>query len=179
MMVLAAEARAQADAAGYSAVETLRDGRQVEIRALQANDGDGLKGAIAHLSSDSLYRRFFGPKRFFSDKEVAHFMNVDFVKHVALVAVADATIVAGGRYFVVAPGIAEVAFAIVDEYQGRGLGTALLRHLIALARRAGLRELVAHVLPDNRPMLSVFAKCGLRARTLREGDAVKVTLELS
>jgi GNAT superfamily N-acetyltransferase len=179
MMMLAADPRTQADASNYSAVERLRDGRQVEIRALQPNDVDGLKSAIAHISLESLYRRFFGPKRFFSDKEVAHFMNVDFVKHVALVATADAEIVAGGRYFVVAPGAAEVAFAIVDEYQGQGLGTALLRHLISIARKAGLKELVAHVLPDNRPMLSVFSKSGLRVRTGREHDAVKVTLELS
>ena len=178
MTMLAAEPHAQADAADYAAVERLRNGRKVEIRALQPNDADGLQEAIARMSSDSLYRRFFGPKRFFSDKEVAHFVNVDFINHVALVAVADAAIVAGGRYFVVAPGAGEVAFAIVDEYQGQGIGTALLRHLIAIARRAGLKELTAYVLPDNRPMLSVFEKCGLHVRTQREDGAVKVTLEL-
>lgn len=173
-----AEPRAQADAAGYAVVERLRDGRQVEIRALKPTDVDGLKEAVERLSSESLYRRFFGPKRSFSEKEVAHFMNVDFVKHVALVAVAGATIVAGGRYFVVAPGSAEVAFAIADEYQRKGLGAALLRHLIAIARSAGLNRLVADVLPDNRAMLSVFAKCGVSVRTRREDGAVKVTLEL-
>ena len=179
MTMLAAKPRTQADAADYAAVERLRNGRQVEIRALQPNDVDGLTEAIARMSSDSLYRRFFGPKRFFSDKEVAHFVNVDFIDHVALVAVADAAIVAGGRYLVVAPGAGEVAFAIVDEYQGQGLGTALLRHLMAIARRAGLKELTAHVLPDNRPMLSVFEKCGLHVRTCREDGVVKVTLDLS
>jgi GNAT superfamily N-acetyltransferase len=178
MMIPSAEPRAQADAAGYSALERLRDGRQVEIRALKPTDVDGLKGVIERMSSESLYRRFFGPKRSFSEREVAYFMNVDFVQHVALVVVADAAIVAGGRYFVVAPGAAEVAFAIVDEYQRKGLGAALLRHLIAIARSAGLNRLVANVLPDNRAMLSVFAKCGLSVRTRREDGAVKVTLEL-
>lgn len=174
-----AEPRAQADAAGYAALESLRDGRQVEIRALKPTDVDGLKRAIERISSESLYRRFFGPKRSFSEKEVAYFVNVDFVKHVALVVVADTAIVAGGRYFVVAPGSAEVAFAIIDDYQRQGLGAALLRHLIAIARSAGLKRLVADVLPDNKAMLAVFAKCGLGVRTRREDGVVKVTLELS
>jgi RimJ/RimL family protein N-acetyltransferase len=182
-MTLAAETRGSFDPAGYSATETLRDGRQVEIRALRPADEDGLKAAVARISSKSLYRRFFGPKRFFSEKEVAHFVNVDFVTHVALVAVADdhgqPAIVGGGRYVVVRPGAAELAFAIVDEYQGLGLGAAMLRHLIAIARRTGLTELVASVLPDNRPMLAVFEKSGLPVSTRREHGAVNVTLGLS
>src|ERR1044071_9082699 len=119
-MTPVAEARGRLDPASYSVAEALRDGRQVEIRALRPTDVDGLRAAIARISSESLYRRFFGPKRFFSEKEVAHFMNVDFVAHVALVAVAGAEIIAGGRYFVTRPGAAEVAFAIVDEFQGQG-----------------------------------------------------------
>ena len=171
--------RESLDVSTYSASHALRDGRQVEIRALRPTDVDGLRAAIARISSESIYRRFFGPKRHFSEKEVAHFMNVDFVAHVALVAVADAEIIAGGRYFVTRPGAAEVAFAIVDEFQGQGLGTALLRHLIAIARAGGLNELLASVLPDNRPMLTVFERSGLRVTTRREHGAVSVTMQLS
>jgi RimJ/RimL family protein N-acetyltransferase len=183
MTALASEARGSAGAASFSVLEPLRDGRQVEIRALRPTDADGLKAAIARISSQSLYRRFFGPKRNFSEKEVAHFVNIDFVAHVALVVIADhggqPTIVGGGRYIVARPGAAELAFAIVDEYQQQGIGAALLRHLMAIARRAGLTELVASVLPDNRPMLTVFEHCGLPVRTRRERDAVIVTLQLA
>ena len=178
-MTPVAEARGRLDPASYSAAEALRDGRQVEIRALRPTDADGLKAAVARISSESLYRRFFGPKRFFSEKEVAHFTNVDFVTHIALVAVAGSEIVAGGRYFIARPGAAELAFAIVDEFQGQGLGTALLRHLIAIARSSGLNELVANVLPDNRAMLAVFQNCGLSVTTRREHGVVNVTLQLS
>jgi RimJ/RimL family protein N-acetyltransferase len=168
--------------ANYAALETLRGGRQVEIRALRPSDRDELKAAVARISSQSLYRRFFGPKRSFTEKEVAYFVNVDFVTQVALVAVAGEcdrpTIVGGSRYIVVRPGVAELAFAIVDQYQGLGLGAALLRHLVAIARRAGLRELVASVLPDNRAMLTVFEKSGLRVGTRREQGTVHVTLEV-
>ena len=142
---------------GYSEVESLRDGRSVEIRALRPEDRDGMIAAVRSMGTDSLYRRFFAVKRDFSEKETAFFVNVDFVKHVALVAVVQEdgkpVIAAGGRYIVVNEGQAEVAFAVVDRYQGQGLGTILMRHLAGIARGAGLRELVADVLPDNKHML--------------------------
>ena len=72
------------------------------------------------------------------------------------------TIVAVVRYVFVADDRAEVAFMVIDAYQGKGLGTLLLRHLTTIARSAGLRRFVAEVLSENRPMLEVFGKCGLR-----------------
>jgi ribosomal protein S18 acetylase RimI-like enzyme len=71
-----------------------------------------------------------------------------------------------------------VAFAIVDEYQGQGFGAALLRHLAAIARSAGLRELIAEVLSENAPMLKVFDRSGLCLSTKRESGVVHVTLRL-
>ena len=71
--------------ASYSAIETLREGRKVEIRAQRPQDRDGLTSAVARASNESLYRRFFGARREFSEKEVSFFLNVDFVIHVALV----------------------------------------------------------------------------------------------
>src|SRR5262249_62351362 len=96
------------EAARYSAIETTRDGRRLEIRALKPQDQTDLRAAVDRTSAQSLYRRFFGAKRSFSDKEVAFFVNVDFAKHVALVAVVEerghAAIVAGGRYILPGPG---------------------------------------------------------------------------
>ncbi len=170
------------DIAAYSAIETLRDGRRVEIRALRPEDRDDLVAAVGRTSTQSLYRRFFAVKRSFSEQETDFFLNVDFVNHVALVVVADEggrpAIVGGGRYIVVAPGQAEVAFVVVDAYQRQGVGAALMRHLAAVARGAGLEELIAEVLPDNAPMLKVFEKCGLRLGTRRDAGVVHVTLQL-
>jgi GNAT superfamily N-acetyltransferase len=90
-----------------------------------------------------------------------------------------AEIVGGGRYIVVAPGQAEVAFAVIDQYQGQGVGAGLMRHLAAIAREAGLRELTAEVLPENAPMLKVFEKSGLPVGTKREAGVVHVTMRLS
>jgi RimJ/RimL family protein N-acetyltransferase len=170
------------EAAKYSAIEKTRDGRKIEIRALKPADRDDLHAAVDRTSSQSLYRRFFGAKRHFSEKEVAFFVNVDFVGHVALVAVVEEgghpVIAAGGRYVVQQPGSAEVAFVVTDRYQGQGVGAALLRHLAAIARDAGLREFTAEVLPENIPMLKVFEKSGLKMNTKRQPGVVHITLEL-
>jgi ribosomal protein S18 acetylase RimI-like enzyme len=111
-----------------------------------------------------MYRRFFGVKRSFTTAETTFFVNVDFITHVALVVVANEggrpTIVGGGRYVVDGPGKAELALAVIDEYQGLGIGPALLRHLTAIAAECGIEELFAEVLPDNKPMLNVFARTG-------------------
>jgi GNAT superfamily N-acetyltransferase len=170
------------DAANYSAVETLRDGRQVEIRAFRPGDRADLESAVARTSVQSLYRRFFTVKRSFSEREREFFLNVDFIGHVALMAWAEESarrvIAGGGRYVVVEPGKAEVAFVVVDQYQGLGIGAALMRHLAAIARSAGLQELIAEVLPENVPMLKVFEKSGLPMTTINEHEVVQVTLRL-
>src|ERR1700688_3322310 len=139
--------------AQFSMTQTLRDGRQVEIRAQRPQDRGAMEAAVDRMSSASVYRRFFGMKREFSDKEASTFLDIDFVNQVALVVVATEGgtqyIIGGGRYVLVKPGQAEIAFAIVDEYQGQGVGGALMRHLTAVARDAGLKALIAEVLAEN------------------------------
>jgi GNAT superfamily N-acetyltransferase len=87
-------------------------------------------------------------------------------------------IAGGGRYIVSEPGRAEVAFGVDDARQGLGIASALLRHLVAIARAAGLTELHAEVLPDNAPMLKVFERCGLAIRTRRDAGVVHTALTL-
>jgi RimJ/RimL family protein N-acetyltransferase len=170
------------EAAGFSAMHTLDDGRRVEIRAIRREDRDGFVEAVGRTSADSLRRRFFVVRRYFSDQEIEFFSNVDFVRRVALAVVAEEkgrpAIVGGGRYVVLEPGRAEVAFALIDEYQGKGIGTALMRHLAAIARQAGIRELFAEVLPENVAMLNVFKKSGLNPASRHEQGTVHVKLQL-
>jgi GNAT superfamily N-acetyltransferase len=169
-------------AATYSATELLRNGRRVEIRALRPDDRSDLIAAVDRSSAQSLYRRFLGAKRHFSEQEIAFFLNVDFINHVALVAVMEdedgPIIIGGGRYVVWEPGKAEVAFAVIDQYQGQGVGSALMRHLLAIARQAGLKELTAEVLSENNPMLKVFEKTGLGLSRKRDGAVMHLVLEL-
>ena len=172
---------AMSEAAKYSAVEVLRNGRSVEIRAVEGDDGERLLEAFGRASAQTIHRRFFAVRRL-TEEQVGFFVNVDFIKHVALVVSVNENmkhpIVGGGRYVVVTPTQAEVAFAVVDEYQGQGIGAALMHHLTAIARKAGLKEFVAEVLPENAPMLKVFKSSGLPMSTKREGGVISVTLAL-
>lgn len=109
-------------------------------------------------------------------------MNIDFTSHVALIALADEdeheVIIGGGRYVVTDSGMAEIAFVTIDDYQGLGVGTLLMRHLIILARAAGLEQLVADVLPENTAMRKVFAKFGFQVRRGRDPQVVCLALPL-
>jgi GNAT superfamily N-acetyltransferase len=172
------------DPASYSATEVLRDGRKIEIRALKPQDKDALIAALGRSSPMSIFRRFLGTKRHFTEQEISFFVDVDFVNHVALVALADengrAAVIGGGRYIVLPQTTkAELAFAVVDQCQGQGLGAAIMHHLAILARNAGLEELVAEVLSSNTAMLKLFEKSGLPMSTVRESGIVHVTLQLS
>lgn len=168
--------------ATYSVRERLRDGRPIEIRALRPDDETAMLAAVDRTDPESLRRRFFAPKRGFSEKEKAFFMNIDFVNHVALVAEIDdgggPAIIGGGRYIVTAGGEAEVAFVVVDAYQGQGIGTLLTRHLTALARAAGLETLAADVLPENAAMRNVLAKAGFEIGRSNDPHVIHMTLPL-
>ena len=169
--------------AEFSTIEVLPSGQRVEIRALTPADSVDMLAAVGRTSTQSIYRRFFNVRRHFSEAEISFFLNPDFVRHVALVAVAEEggtpVIAGGGRYVVINPGQAEVAFAVVDQFQGQGIATALLRHLSSIARKAGLQEFVAEVLPENTAMLKVFEKIGLEATTRRESQTIHIVLKLS
>ncbi len=163
--------------------ELLSDGCPIEIRALRQEDEADMLAAIGQTSAQSLQRRFFVMKRHFSDKERAFFMDIDFKDHVAIVALADEAdrkaIVGGGRYIVFEPGRAEMAFVVIDAWQRRGVGSILMRHLVKIARDAGLQELTAEVLPENAAMLKVFGKFGFRPGSHRDPQTVHLELKLA
>jgi len=170
------------DLSGYSVFETLRNGRVIEIRAIKPEDREAMLKAVDRTSKESFYRRFFSSKRDFSEKEIDYFLEVDFVKHVALVVVVEeagqSIIIGGGRYIVYQPGRAELAFAVEDAYQGQGIASAIMRHLTAIARASGLDELHAEVLQGNTSMLKVFEKSGLAVSTTRDQGILHLTLRL-
>jgi RimJ/RimL family protein N-acetyltransferase len=171
------------EAINYSARVLLRDGSRVEIRALRPEDEAGMLAAIERTSAQSLQRRFFVMKRHFSEKERAFFMDVDFKDHVAIVAIAEEAgremIAGGGRYIVFEPGRAEMAFVVVDAWQGRGVGSVLMRHLDRLANDAGLQELTAEVLPENVAMRKVFEKFGFVPAPRRDPQTLHLVRKLS
>jgi GNAT superfamily N-acetyltransferase len=170
------------DFATYRADEVLRDGRRVTIRALQPLDREALSESFARTGDESRYRRFFTSKHSFSEGEIQFFVHVNFTTHVAMVAELEEAgqqiIAGGGRYVVCAPRSAEVAFMVDDAHQGLGIGSLLMRHLVACARSAGLATLVAEVLSGNSPMLKVFERAGLALQTRREAGVLHLDMRL-
>lgn len=167
----------------FTACELLRDGSQVEIRALRPEDESAMLAAIERTSAQSLQRRFFVMKRHFSEKERAFFMDIDFKNHVAIVALAEdadrKVIAGGGRYIVFETGRAEMAFVVVDAWQRRGIGPILMCHLIKLASDAGLQELTAEVLRENAAMRKVFEKFGFTPAAHQDPQTLHLVLKLS
>jgi GNAT superfamily N-acetyltransferase len=167
----------------YAAIGNLRDGREFQIRAFKAHDRTGLLAALGRSSALSVYRRFFSARRDMSERELEFFTKINFDDHVALVALVDEddepTIVGGARYIKVEAIRAEMALAVMDLYQGQGIGTALVRHLAEIARAAGIKELIAEVLSDNAAMLKVFSNSGMQASTSRRHGHVHVVLRVA
>ncbi|HSP98825.1 MAG TPA: GNAT family N-acetyltransferase, partial [Candidatus Dormibacteraeota bacterium] len=167
------------DAAGFAADRVLRDGGSIHIRAIRADDKARLLDHFARLSAQSVYFRFFRVKKRLTDDELRQFTELDFRRQVGLVATlrsdGDEQIIAVGRYaeLDVAPGQprrAEVAFAVADDHQRRGIAAVLLEHLAEVARAHGIEEFEADVLGENNGMLAVFLRSGFRVtRALEHG----------
>lgn len=148
--------------AHWEADVLLRDGRTAHIRPIGPQDADLLVEFYARVSDESKYYRFFSPMPRLSDRDVARFTQVDHVDRVAFVLTLQGRMIAVGRYDVVRPGDAEVAFLVEDQHQGRGIAQILLEHLAQAARERGVDRFVAEVLPDNVRMIQTFRDAGYR-----------------
>jgi acetyl coenzyme A synthetase (ADP forming)-like protein len=160
----------------------LRDGGTLRLRAPAAEDADTVVAFFSGLSPESLYFRFHGARTV--DQRLAEpFLDPDWVEEGVLVGTlgegADERIVALASFSRLRdPATAEVAFAVADEEQGRGIGTRLLEQLAARAADIGIRTFVAEVMPANRAMLGVFSDAGFEiGRELEEGT-IEVRLSI-
>ncbi|GLW66693.1 GNAT family N-acetyltransferase [Actinomadura rubrobrunea] len=167
----------------WEADVVLTDGGTAHLRPIRPDDGPLLRAFYARLSPESIYYRFFSPRPTLSDREVEHFVTVDYDNRVALIATIGTAMVAVVRYDRLADGdkpgtTAEVAFLVEDAHQGRGLGAVLLEHIAAAARERGVRRFVASVLPENRRMTRVFREAGYRAEQRFEEGVIELVLDL-
>ena len=159
---------------------TLPDGRAIRLRPLLVSDEAAYRGFVATVSPRSQYYRFFTPRRVLTEREIDHFLHVDHLDRVALVATHGADIVAVARYDrdTEDPAAAEVAFIVRDDFQRQGIAPRLLHVLGEVARDNGIDRLLATVLPDNSAMLKVFAATGwVTGRHFQDG-AIAVTMAL-
>ncbi len=172
------------DVSAYEACETLKDGRSVYLRAIRPEDKETILAGIGEFSEASVYKRFHGPKQGLTEQELRFLTEIDYVRHVALVVALkeNGQLIGGGRYIAydesLPPRTAEIAFAVVDSFQGQGIGSLLLKHLIIIAREVGVGRFEADVLRENIAMLRVFEKSGSAMAKEHEGRNVHVTLTL-
>ncbi len=140
----------------------LRDGGTAHIRPIRSDDEQLMVEFYARVSDESKYYRFFSPMPKLSERDVRRFTHVDHRDRVALVMVLGGRMIAVGRFDVVRPNEAEVAFLVEDQHQGRGIGQLLLEHLAQAGRERGVERFVAEVLPDNNRMIQTFRDAGYR-----------------
>ncbi|WBB46986.1 GNAT family N-acetyltransferase [Verrucosispora sp. WMMA2044] len=148
--------------AEYAVDVLLSDGSTVQLRPIDPSDAPEIVAMHSRFSERTRYLRYFSPYPRIPERDLHRFVNVDHRDREAFVVLAGDRIVAVGRYERLGPAApdAEVAFVVEDAYQGRGIGSVLMEHLADAARRAGIVNFVAEVLPANGQMLRVFADFG-------------------
>ena len=170
--------------ASYSVREVLQNGTAILIRAIRADDKARLLRHFQGLSPRSVYYRFFGLRRSLTDDDLRRLTELDLINHVGLAATIhfdqDEHFMGVGRYIRKShvPS-AEVAFAVLDAYQGHGIGTLLLKHLARIARSNGIERLEADVMGGNQQMLEVLMNSGFREEQSYESGLVHVSLYIN
>src|SRR5262245_21071142 len=157
----------------------LRDRRRVRLREICPDDREEVRQAFDGLSSESRYTRFMSNVKELSSQMLERAVRMQTEREVGLVAEVDAPdgidIVAGARYYIQADsGRCEVAITVSDGWQGRGLGSRLLRELIQAARVRGLRQMEGFVQAGNSSMLNVARRLGFTVDTDPDDVMVKI-----
>jgi RimJ/RimL family protein N-acetyltransferase len=159
----------------------LRDGTRVRVRPIAPTDKARLAEAIEALSPRTRYQRFHSHRAGLTDGELRYLTELDYENHVAWGALAEdlpGKPGIGAARFIRDPEVpdtAEFMITVVDAWQGRGLGSLLLRTLLVSAAERDLRCLVATVLPENTDALRLFERFGGQAYRFDE-EAVIVEI---
>jgi acetyltransferase len=155
-----------------------RDGRTLPVRPIRPEDAARENRFFARLSERSRYQRFMQYLPQLSERMLARFTQLDYDRELALAALWEEEFVAVGRYAPNQDGrSAEFALVVADDWQGNGLGHALLERLCEAARAAGYEALVGHILEANQEMLQLAAHLGFTVDS-RDGNEVTVVRRL-
>jgi len=162
----------------------LRDGTKVHVRPIVPEDEPLLIEAVAAMSERTVYFRFFSPLKRLPDALAHRLAVVDYNDRFALVATTrkhdgKERIVGVARYDrAVDTDVAETAVAVIDEFQRRGLGSALLTILARVARDHGIKMFTLIVLPENQQMLGLLRKMGWIHHAKLTGGVYEISFDL-
>ena len=165
--------------ARWEADVPLSDGGTVHVRPVRPEDAEAITAFHARQSPDDVYYRYFTSMPRLTPRMLERLTHVDYVDHMGFLALLGDEVVGMASYDLWPErGLAEVAFMIDRDHQGRGLATLLTEYLVVAAREAGVPSLVAMVLPDNRRMLRVLQRAGFSEGSTFEDGVVEVRLGL-
>ncbi|HUY74704.1 MAG TPA: GNAT family N-acetyltransferase [Candidatus Dormibacteraeota bacterium] len=162
----------------------LREGTKVHVRPIVPEDEPLLHEAVSAMSERTVYFRFFSPIKRLSDAMAHRLAVVDYKDRFAVVATSDRPrtrerIVGVARYDRAAgTDIAEAALAVIDEFQRRGLGGALLAILAHVAREHGIKSFSLIVLPENQQMLGLLRKMGWIHQARLSGGVYEISFDI-
>ena len=152
---------------------TTKSGMEIFLRPVKISDEPLLKEFFYALSENSLYRRFVSVRKDMPHERLQEFVIIDYTRQIVILAVIRREereqIIGVGQWAILeATHTAEVGFAVRDDYQNKGIGSALLSYLAFLAKKQGLLGFFAEVLVENRAMLHLFDKMGFDIEKRRE-----------
>ena len=162
----------------------LSDGTSVLLRPVKHTDDEQMKELFYSFSEHTLYLRFHRVVKEMPHQKRQMFVNIDYFQEMAVVAVVEVDgreeFVGSGRYIMdEGTKSAEVAFAVRDEWQGKGLGSLLFLNLARIAMDRGILRFTADVLAENQAMLRVFRGRGFAMKTDRKGGVIQVEIDLT
>ena len=156
------------------------DGELITIRPAKPVDGRRIQEHFYTQDKDDIYSRFFQARTRFVRGDVESMFQIDYVKNLTILAVVGefgfGKVVAVGEYLLdPAKNIAEIAFSVSKEWQGKGLGKILMKKLSEAARENGISGLMAYTLPRNQGMIKLFKTLPYKTKTLYDGEVVELT----
>ncbi len=160
----------------------LNDGQQLNFRAIHPTDEPRMRDLFYKLSEATIYYRFMSHQKRVSRQQIQDFVYIDHRNDVTIVgtvpeAHGEDIIAVGSYYLDPKTNLAEVAFVVGDHWQNRGIGTFLLKHLMRIARRNGIRGFTAEVLIENKPMQAVINKANCKIKSKFAGNVYSYEME--
>ena len=170
----------------YIALDKLKDGRAVVIRAVRPTDKAATAQSWSLLSEETIYRRYCSHRGAPTEQELKELTEVDFVTKVHLIAEfidGDGLIIGDASYeafdYEHPEDQVEIAFTVADRVQGNGLGSILFKHLVRVGMQSGIKHFEAIVLPCNNEMKHIITDCGYNVKRWSDEGELHYDINLS